>query len=56
MQHKDQVEKDFKIIKNPEEAAMKQLEIDNLKKKIDELNKILVKTILKIQLSNLIYL
>ena len=42
MQHKDQVEKDFKIIKNPEEAAMKQLEIDNLKKKIDELNKILV--------------
>lgn len=41
MQHKDQVEKDFKIIKNPEEAAMKQLEIDNLKKKIDELNKIL---------------
>ncbi|WP_336006169.1 hypothetical protein [Acinetobacter pittii] len=43
MQHKDEAEKNTKQVTKPEDVAMKQLEIDNLKKKIDELNKLFEK-------------
>lgn len=41
MPHKNELEKNSAPSKKPEEIAMKQLKIENLKKKIEELNKIL---------------
>lgn len=41
MQHKNELENKFQKSTKPEETAMQQLEIQNLKKRIEELNKIL---------------